>query len=170
LNRKDREADNCPGLASAVRLNWIEETQPMTLVIIIVGTLGVALTFWNAVNWYSFQSGYRYHGEFQGKRYECSLRFANSECDTPCFVGADEGALYLLSHPNRKGWWWRYGAVGFKKNLQIPWSDLDYQAGKMFFKDSIRFQIASSRTYFFVPRDIGDKLFVDAQRSIPARA
>ncbi len=53
----------------------------MTLVIVIVGIIGAALTFWNGANWYGFVSGYRYNSEFKGKRYECRLRFATSECE-----------------------------------------------------------------------------------------
>jgi hypothetical protein len=75
----------------------------LTPVIIIVGIIAVALTFWNGVNWYEFVTGYRYNGEFQGKRYESRLRFATSECDSLCFVGATEAALYLLYHPPQQG-------------------------------------------------------------------
>ena len=60
-----------------------QEGKELTLVIIIVGIIGAALTFWNGANWYGFVSGYRYLGEFQGKRYECRLKFATSECDRP---------------------------------------------------------------------------------------
>jgi hypothetical protein len=139
----------------------------VTLVIIIVGIIGVALTFWNGANWYGFVSGYRYNSEFQGKRYECRLRFATSECDSLCFIGANESGLYLLYHPASKGWWWKFGAGGFNKNLEIPWSDLDYRPVTMLFKDCIRLEIPSRKIYFYIPKDIGDQLLIDAKRKIP---
>lgn len=137
----------------------------MTLVIIIVVIIGFALTFWNAVNWYDFDSSYRYDGEFLGKRYECSLRFANQERDALCFVGANGSGLYLLSHPGRRAWWSYRGA--FKKNFQIPWSDLNCRAGKIFFQDCMWFDVPSRRIHFYVPKEIGDKLLTDAGREIP---
>ena len=140
----------------------------MTLVIVIVGIIGVALTFWNGANWYEFVSGYRYNSEFQGRRYECRLRFAASECDSLCFVGANESSLYLLCHPPSKGWWWKYGARGFNKNLEIPWSDLDCRAVTMIFKDFMRFEIRARKLYFYIPKDVGDQLLIDAKRKMPS--
>jgi hypothetical protein len=137
----------------------------LTPVIIIVGIIAVALTFWNGVNWYEFVTGYRYNGEFQGKRYESRLRFATSECDSLCFVGATEAALYLLYHPRSKGWWWKYGARGFNKNLEIPWSDLNYRPVTIFFKECIRFEVSTRKIYFYIPKDIGNQLLIDAQRA-----
>ena len=139
----------------------------MTLGIIIIGIIGVALTFWNAANWYGLVSGYRYNGEFQGKRYECGLRFATSECDSLCFIGANESGLYLLYHPASKGWWWKYGAGGFNKNLEIPWGDLDYRPVTMLFKDCMRFEVPARKIYFYIPKGIGDQLLIDAKRNIP---
>jgi len=106
---------------------------------------------------------YRYHGEFLGKRHECSVRFANSECGILCFVGANESGLYLLSHPDRKGWW-RYGGLGFKKNLEIPWRDLDYRGGRVLLKECMWFHIPTRKIHFYVPREIGDKLLIDGAR------
>jgi hypothetical protein len=140
-----------------------EEAQEVALVIVIVGVIGLALTFWNAANWYGFESTYRYSGEFQGNRYECSVRFANSERGSQCFIGANGSGLYLLSHPARKGWWRRYGPAGFNKNLQIPWSDLKCRAGTSLFKECMWFEVPSRKIHFYVPKDIGDKLLIDAQ-------
>lgn len=139
----------------------------MSSVIVIVGVIGLVLMFWNAANWYGFESGYRYHGQFQGKRYECGVRFANSECSELCFIGADAGALYLLSHPNRKGWWWQYGGMGYKKNLQIPWSDLEYRETTILLKPCTWFEVSGKKIYFSIPKDIGDKVLIDAERKIP---
>ncbi len=140
----------------------------MTLVVVIVGVLGLALTFWSGANWYLFQSGYRYNSEFLGKRYECSLMFVSAENSNLCFVGADGAGLYLLSHPDGKGWWWRYGVVGFKKNLQIPWSDLECRPRTVLFKECMWFEIPSRKIYFYIPREIGEKLLIDAGRKIGA--
>lgn len=139
----------------------------MTLVIII-GIIGIALTLWNSANWYGFVSGYRYNSEFQGTRYECRLRFATAECDSQCFIGANEAGLYVLKHPASKGWWWKYGAMGFNMNLEIPWSDLAYRPATVLFKDCMRFEIPPRKIYFYIPKDIGDQLLLDAKRTIPA--
>ncbi|MGA7573723.1 MAG: hypothetical protein WBV31_07025 [Terriglobales bacterium] len=139
----------------------------MTPVIWIVGIIGAALTFWNFSNWYGFVSGYRYNGDFQGKRYECRLRFATSECDSLCFIGANEFGLYLLYHPASKGWWWKYAAGGFNRNLEIPWRDLDYRPAKILFKDCMQFEIPPRKVYFWVPKDVGDQLLIDARRKTP---
>ena len=138
----------------------------VTLIVVIVGVLGLALTLWNGANWYLFQSGYRYNSEFLGKRYECSLKFVNAEHNNLCFVGGDGAALYLLAHPNGKGWWWRYGVVGYKKNLQIPWSDVECRPKTVLFKECMWFEIPARKIYFYIPREIGDKLLIDAGRKI----
>jgi len=138
----------------------------VTHAIVIVGIIGLILTFWNALNWYEFQRSYRLQDEFPGKRYECSVRFANSEVGAQCFVGANTSSLYLLSHPNRKGWWWQSGGVGFKKNLQIPWTDLDCRSGTMLFKGYTWFEIPSRKIHFYLPKEIGDKLLTDAERKV----
>jgi len=133
--------------------------------LMIIGGIGIAaLMFWNAVNWYGFESEYRYDSDFQGARYDCRIRFANLECSSPCFVGADESSLYLLAHPNSKGWWSNRAAVGFKKNLQIPWSDLSYRAGTGVYKGSIWFDLRTRKIHFYLPKDIGERLLTDARR------
>ncbi len=144
----------------------LREGKEVTLVIIIVGIAGVALTFWHGANWYGFVSGYRYNSEFLGRRYESRLRFATSEHDSLCFIGANESALYLLYHPASNGWWWKYRAGGFTKNLEIPWSDLDCRPVTMLFKDYMRFEIPPRKIYFYIPKDIGDQLLIDAKREI----
>ena len=89
------------------------------------------------------------------------------QSDSLCFIAANESALYLLYHPASKGWWWRYGAGGFNKNLEIPWSGLDYRPVTILFKDCMRFEIPPRKIYFYIPKDIGDQLLVDAKRKIP---
>ena len=77
-------------------------------------------------------------------------------------------ALYLLTPPKRKiSWWSNRGARGFlRMNLRIPWSDLDWREKTIMFKDCIWFEIPAKKIYFYVPRDVGDKLLVDAGRKI----
>jgi hypothetical protein len=68
----------------------------------------------------------------------------------------------LLSHPDGKGWGWRYGVGGFKKNLQIPWSDVECRPKIVLLKECMWFEVPSRKIYFYIPREIGDKLLIDA--------
>jgi hypothetical protein len=141
-----------------------------TVLVIAVFVIAVALVLWNAGVVRRFQSDYRYDGEFQGQRYECSLQFANSEHGIRCSLGADGSALYLLAVPKRTVSWWKNRAAHsfFRANLRIPWSDVEWREKRIMLKDSIWFEIAAKRIYFYVPRDVGDKLLVDAGRKIPS--
>jgi hypothetical protein len=136
--------------------------------VIAVSVMAIALVLWNAGVVRRFQSDYRYDGEFHGQRYECILTFANSEYGTRCSLGADESALYLLAVPKRKVSWWKNRAAHsfFRANLQIPWSDLDWREKRIVFKDCIWFEIPAKRIYFYVARDVGDKLLIEAGRKI----
>lgn len=144
----------------------------MTVIIVVVGIIGLALTFWYAVNWHGFLSDYRFHGEFQGQRYDCTLRFANAETGCRCMVGANESGLFLLSDPEYKRSWrrsmFKQLSVPFDKNLQISWSDLQFRAGKMFLKECIWFDVPARNVHFFVPKDVGDKLLLDGKQAIAA--
>lgn len=140
----------------------------MTVAIAIIVVIGVALTFWNALGWHGFARDYRFEGSFPGHRYECNLRFANSEDSNPCFVGADQFGLYLLARPGEKTSWWRHRRRSLKQNYYIPWSDLEWRAGRMFLEDCIWFNIPSRRIYFYLPKEVGEHLLTDAG-PLPAR-
>lgn len=140
------------------------------LIVILVSAMAVALVLWNAGIVRRFNNDYRYAAEFQGQSNECIVRFANSEYGTRCLLGADASALYLLAVPKRKVSWWKNRAAHsfFRANLRIPWSDLDWREKTIMFKDCIWFEIPAKKIYFYVPRDVGDKLLVDAGRKIPS--
>jgi hypothetical protein len=139
-----------------------------TLLVIAVFVMAAALMYWNIRVMRRFETDYRYDGEFQGKRYECILRFANSDSSIRCVVGANASALYLLTAPQRKRpWWGNSGARGhLRTNLQIPWSDLVWSEKRILLKERVWFEIPSKKIYFYVPPDIGDYLLVDAERKI----
>jgi hypothetical protein len=138
-------------------------------IIITVSITAVALISWNASAMYRFELDYRYDGGFEGRRHDCTLRFANLEAGIQCFIGADQSGLYLLTHPARKNSFWSFGnARGvFKRNLRIPWSDLGCRAGRMLLLDCIWFDIPSRKIHFYVPRNIGEELLRDSNRTIP---
>ncbi|MGA3348851.1 MAG: hypothetical protein ABSC33_07495 [Candidatus Sulfotelmatobacter sp.] len=144
----------------------------MTPVIVIaVFVMAGALIFWNVGVMRRFQSEYRYVAGFQGKRYECILRFANLDHGMWCFLGADSSALYLLTASNRKRPWWSSSYIGvsnkiFKTDLRIPWTDLGWQEKPILLKECIWFEISAKKIYFYVPKDVGDKLLIDAGRKI----
>jgi hypothetical protein len=148
----------------------------MTPVIVTaIFVMTVALVWWNAGILRRFKNDYRYDGEFHGNRYECVVRFANSESGIWCFLGADTAALYLLSDSARKrSWWtWNYRSTAREflgTDLRIPWSDLDWREKGIFIKDCIWFEIPAGKIYFYVSREVGDKLLVDAGRKIPVQA
>src|SRR5271170_4132049 len=142
--------------------------QQMTPIIVIaIFVMAVALIFWNVGIIRRFKSDYRYGGEFHGNRYECILRFANLESGMWCSLGADASALYLLTATTRKRSFWTWNNRGFardifKTNLQIPWSDLDWREKTILVKDFIWFEIPAKKIYFYVPKDVGDKVLIDA--------
>jgi hypothetical protein len=133
----------------------------MDRIIVVVGIIGIFLTFWYARNWKGFQQDYRFDGEFQGPRYDCRVRFAHGEGAVQCLVGADRSALYLLAPPKAKRSWWRYRG----KNLKIPWTDLECRAGRTVLKDCLWFEIPPKKIHFYVPKEIGDQLLRDAGRA-----
>jgi len=138
-------------------------------IIIAVSVAAVALMFWNAGNMRRFESDYRYDDEFQGNRYECMLRFANLDYGIRSLLGANGSALYLLAAPKHKvRWWGNRAAHGrLKTNLQIPWTDLAWQEKTILLKDCIWFEIPERKIYFYVPRDVGEKILSDAGRKVP---
>jgi hypothetical protein len=146
----------------------------MTPVIAIaVFVLAAVLMFWNAGVMRRFKRDYRYDGEFHGQRYECVMRFANIESGMWCFLGADATALYLLTASDRKRRWWASSYTGvsneiFKTDLRLPWTDLGWQEKTILLKDCVWFEIPAKKIYFYVPKDVGDKLLVDAGRKIQA--
>jgi hypothetical protein len=139
-----------------------------TLLVIAIFVMAAVLVYWNFRVMRRFERDYRYGGEFQGKRYECILRFANSDSGIRCAVGANASALYLLTAPQRKRPWWGYnGGLGFlRNNLQIPWSDLVWSEKRILLKERVWFEIPSKKIYFYLPPDIGDHLLVHAERKI----
>jgi hypothetical protein len=139
-----------------------------TIFVIVVSVIAVALVLWNAGIVRRFQNDYRYDGDFQGQRYECIVQFANSDYGSRCSMGADAAALYLLAVPKRKVSWWKNRTAHsfFRANLRIPWSDLDWREKRIVLKDCIWFEIPAKRIYFYVARDVGDKLLIDAGRKI----
>jgi|GEM_PF-2225239 hypothetical protein len=139
--------------------------------VIAVFVMAVVLIFWNVGIMRRFQNDYRYDGGFQGKRYECILRFANLDHGMWCLLGADASALYLLTASNRKRHWWSPSHIGvsnkiFKTDLRLPWTDLGWQEKTILLKECIWFEIPAKKIYFYVPRDVGDKLLIDAGRKI----
>src|ERR1700733_6585481 len=143
-------------------------------IVIAVFVMTVVLIWWNAGILRRFKSDYRYEGEFHGNRYECVVRFANSESGIWCSLGADTSALYLLTPSERERSWWTWSYRGsareiFRTNLRIPWSDLDWREKRILFKDCIWFEIPARKVCFYASRDVGDKLLVDAGRKIPVQ-
>jgi hypothetical protein len=144
------------------------------IIIIAVCVMAAALIFWNVGVMRRFSSDYRYDGGFQGQRYECVLRFANMDHGMWCFLGADASALYLLTASNRKRPWWSSSYTGisnqiFKTDLRIPWTDVTWQEKRILLKNCIWFEIPEKKIYFTVPKDVGDKLLVEAGRKIPVQ-
>jgi hypothetical protein len=134
-------------------------------IIAIVCMIAVALMGRNFVVWRRFENLYRFDGDFGGERYECILRFASLEYGVRCFIGVDASALYLLARSARKKSWWRFRNPNevFRHDLHIPWQDLDCRVGRVYLKDCMWFHIPSRGLHFYVPRNIGDRLLMDAK-------
>jgi len=131
--------------------------------------MAVALMFWNAGIMRKFKSDYRYYGEFHGKRYECILTFANVKSGILCSLGAaNASALCLLTPPqSKRSWWSSRGAHElFETDLKLPWNDLGWREKRIFPKDYVWFELPASKIYFYVSKDVGHKLLIDAERMI----
>jgi hypothetical protein len=138
---------------------------------VLVG-LGFLLVVWRAAKIRGFQREFQFEGEFPGQPYECQLRSTDAESPVQCRIGATDTFLYLMppQGQTRKRWWAvTYGDFqGFSKtSLRIPWSDLQWRAGRMFFKEVIWFENRPRQFYVYVPRAIGEKVLIDAGRDIP---
>jgi hypothetical protein len=139
------------------------------MLIAIVIAAAVLLVGWNFVRLSRFGSDYNFGGSFQGNRYECYLGGLGDGRSTLCFIGADAFGVYLLPHPKPARWFWGFrGRYDFfRQSLLIPWTDISCRSGKVLLKDCIWFDIASRKIYLYVPKDIGEKLLIDAGRKIP---
>jgi hypothetical protein len=137
----------------------------MVKVILIAGV--AYLYVWNIRRVSRFERDYKYEGIFSGKQYDCRVGGFSEDRGTLCFLGADASGLYLLPHPKPAFSLWRRRDVVFKKALFIPWTDLGYRSAKVLFKDSVWFELSARKVYFYVPRDVGEKLLNDAGRGIP---
>jgi hypothetical protein len=136
------------------------------MLITIFIAAAVFLIVWNIRRVYGFESDYKYTGSFAGKRYECAVGGLSEERDALCFMGADESGLYLLPHPKKLRWFSGYRGV-FKKSLFIPWTDVAYRPGKALLKECLWFDLSARRVYFYIPKDVGEKLLNDAGRGMP---
>ncbi|MGA8273907.1 MAG: hypothetical protein WB919_20255 [Candidatus Sulfotelmatobacter sp.] len=144
-------------------------------IVLVVLVFGIFLMLWNIARMRGVQRDYSYEGEFPGNHYLCDLRSAGTESTIRCQIGASDSALYLMADPETQAklsWrpWkvqnWDFRALS-NTNLRIPCTDLQYRTGKMFFRDVIWFENRSRRFYVYVPREIGDKLLIDAGRAVP---
>jgi hypothetical protein len=140
------------------------------VLIAIVVAAAVLLVGWNFVRLHKFGSDYNFVGSFSGNRYECMVGGINENHGTLCLIGADGYGLYLLPHPKPVRWFWGYPGRYqiFKQSVLIPWKDIGCRSGRVLLKDCIWFDLAPRRVYFYVPKDIGEKLLTDAARLIPS--
>jgi len=148
------------------------QNQPMTLVLIlVVWAIAIPLMIWNARVMTRFEKVYRFDGEFPGNRHECILQFANTEFHYLCAAGANQSALYLLPPAEHEISRWKSSKEKiYKKSLQIPWSDLQYRTKKILFQDYLWLEIPERKVYFYIPKDVGDRLLIDAGRAVPIEA
>jgi hypothetical protein len=130
----------------------------------------VLLVAWNFQRLHGFASDYKFTGDFQRHRYECTLGGLAEGRGALCMIGADNFGLYLLPHPNPIRWFTFYprGNQIFKQSLLIPWKDIGCRSGSVLLKDCIWFDLAARKIYLYVPKDIGEKLLTDAGHTIPA--
>jgi hypothetical protein len=130
----------------------------------------ILLVAWNFQRLNNFDRDYKFTGDFQGHRYECTLGGLAEGRGVLCMIGADNFGLYLLPDPRPRRWLTFYpnGNQIFKKSLLIPWKDIGCRSGSVLLKDCIWFDLAPRRIYLYVPKDIGEKLLTDAGHAIPA--
>ena len=146
--------------------------EPSAMRIAILIAAVVSLYVWNIRRLLGFERDYKYDGNFAGKRYECTVGGLSEGHGTLCFMGADAGGLYLLPHPKPARSLWSYllqyrRYEVFRRTLLIPWTDLGYRSGRVLLKDCIWFDLSPRKVYFYVAKDIGEKLLNDAGREMP---
>jgi len=142
----------------------------MRIAILIAAVVG--LYVWNIRRVLGFERDYKHDGNFAGKRYECTVGGFSEGPGLTCFMGADGNGLYLLPHPKPARSLWSYLGnsrryLVFKKSLFIPWTDLGYRSGRVLLKDCVWFDLSARRVYFYVAKDVGEKLLNDAGRGMP---
>jgi hypothetical protein len=138
-----------------------------TMLAAILIAAAICLYVWNIRRVLGFQRDYRYDGYFSGRQYECRVGGLSESRGTLCVMGADAYGLYLLPHPKPARSLWRYRDEVFKKSLFIPWADLGCRLGRVLLKDCVWFDLSARKVYFYVAKDIGEKLLNDAGRKIP---
>ena len=94
------------------------------------------------------------------------------ESNILCLVGANETGLYLTRPTGVKSTWtrgdWKKGhAVLLKAPIFIPWSALSYCRKSFLWKDCIRFDVPSNKSYFYIPLPDAEKLFRAAAKRLP---
>jgi hypothetical protein len=131
----------------------------------------VALWVFLASSVRRFECGYQFDGEFQGNLYECVITGFYSETSDLCWIGANRSHLLLLSHPKGAGSWLGFPIQhqGLDKNLSISWREISFRPRKLFFSNSVWFELQTSKTGFSVPREVAEKVLADAGRELPRR-
>jgi hypothetical protein len=143
-----------------------------TMLVAIVIAVVISLLVWNIRRMLEFERDYKYDGNFGGKRYECTVGGLSESPGLLCFTGADANGLYLMPHARPGRTLWSYLGNGrrywvFRKSLFIPWTDLGYRSGRVLLKDCVWFDLSGRRVYFYVAKDVGEKLLNDAGRGLP---
>jgi hypothetical protein len=136
------------------------------LEIAVVVAAVVLLVGWNFLRLYRFERCYSSNDSFPGQRYECIVGGLDPGHGTLCMVGADPSGLHVLSHPGpgRSMLSFRRAYRPYKKNLFLPWKDVNCRSGMAVFKECLWFDMPSRKVYLNVPKDIGGHLLADAGR------
>ncbi len=98
---------------------------------------------------------YAYNGIFRSKQYETHDQLAIAEAATPCVPGADHVALFVLRPPGRpagrspgvRGGRWNLtiGHHGLRTELRVPWCDMTYRLGRIFWTRILWFHVVPMR-------------------------
>lgn len=90
-----------------------------------------------------------------------------------CLVGASEIGVYLTNPPGlKKGrfftTWKNNHAVLLDAPILVPWSALLYRRKSFLWNDCVRFDVPSSKSCFYIPVSIAERLLGDARRQMPS--
>jgi len=129
---------------------------------------GVMFYFWYRNDLRRLTRDYACTVSFNGDLESCIIRFPLDEASTDTMLGANSEGLFMTSSSDalkkNRHWSFRYHAIRIP--IFIPWQCVQIRDAKFPMLKYLRFNVASNKATFFVPREAGRRLLKAAGRSM----